>query len=427
MITFWIAAGGLIFGVTGLLVWPLLKRESRGGSVNDKETLLSVYRQQFAELEEDRHSGAITVERYQQAKQELERRVLEEAAATPEQPVAHGRLSPRLVGGMVAILLPLASLLLYWKLGTPLALTHPLSPAPDYSFASEAGHQSTNGLDDLTVRLKRKLEQNPDDGVGWALLARSYVELGRHADAVPTYERAMTLLPDDAQLLADYADALGMLHGRSLEGKPEMLIQQALRADPRNVKALMLAGTVAFDRREFARAAQYWEQARTNLPSDAEPEVVQELMSGIGEARGLAKGGALSPKPVATAMPSGKQPGSDRSPLAVTGRITLASSLASKVAATDTLFVFARAVDGPPMPVAIVRLTKQELPFSFRLDDTNSPMPSRKLSDMDHVMIVARLSKSGDAMPKSGDLQGKSQPVTPGTQGVSVEIDSVVP
>ena len=129
-----------------------------------------------------------------------------------------------------------------------------------------------SGLDALTERLKAKLEQNPTDGVGWALLARAYVELGRHPEAVPIYEKAMQLIPDDAQMLADYADALGVLNGRKLEGRPEALIQQALKADPRNVKALMLAGTVAYNHKEFGRAAAYWEEARTNLPPETDPK-----------------------------------------------------------------------------------------------------------------------------------------------------------
>ncbi len=118
---------------------------------------------------------------------------------------------------------------------------------------------------------------------------------------------------------------------------------------------------------------------------------------------------------------------SGRTALAVSGKVTLAPGLASKGSPTDTLFVFAKAVDGPPMPVAIVRATKRELPFSFRLDDSNSPMPARKLSQAGTVVIVARLSKSGEAAAKSGDLQGMSQPVKPGTDGISVTIDREIP
>jgi cytochrome c-type biogenesis protein CcmH len=230
----------------------------------------------------------------------------------------------------------------------------------------------------------------------------------------------VTLIPDDAQLLADYADTLGVVHGRKLEGPPEVLIQQALKIDPHNVKALMLAGTVAFNRKNYARAAKDWEQARANLPADVDPEMTQQLMAAIAEAQSQLGGGQETmpayAEPAAPAQPTGQ-------PRAISGTVTVAPSLAGKGSATDTLFVFAREMSGPPMPVAIVRATKKDLPFTFQLDDSTSPMPSRKLSGAGTVVIVARLSKSGQAMPQSGDLEGTSQPVKSGVDGITVVID----
>jgi len=201
------------------------------------------------------------------------------------------------------------------------------------------------------------------------------------------------------------------------------LIQQALKIDPRNVKALMLAGTVAFNRKNFARAAKDWEQARANLPADTDPEMTQQLMAAIAEAQSQLGGGqetvSASAEPAAPAQPTG-QTGQSR---AISGTVTVAPSLAGKGSSTDTLFVFAREVSGPPMPVAIVRATKKDLPFTFQLDDSTSPMPSRKLSGAGTVVIVARLSKSGQAMPQSGDLEGTSQPVKSGVDGITVVID----
>jgi cytochrome c-type biogenesis protein CcmH len=185
----------------------------------------------------------------------------------------------------------------------------------------------------------------------------------------------------------------------------------------------MLAGTVAFDREEYARAAQYWEQARTVLPAEAEPEVMQELTAGIAEARSLLGVGSQTvPTSTGEAVPP-----PNRNTLAISGKVSLAPPLVDKGSPTDTLFVFARAVDGPPMPVAIVQATQRDLPFTFRLDDSNSPMPARKLSQAETVVIVARISKSGQAMPKSGDLEGRSQPVKPGAKGVTVVIDQELP
>ena len=419
-LTFWFIAWAMTLLVLGLLLWPLLGRQESSKKEEGEKTI-SVYRQQFAELGQDYKNAMLTDEQYNQSKRELERRLLEEsgpAEATP--PVRLWPVNSRLVVVALAVILPTISGLLYWTLGNPQAIILPSTFPPMVQGGLDNAHQTSEGLDALSERLKKKLEQNPNDGVGWALLARSYVEIGRHADAVPMYEKAMKLIPDDSQLLVDYADALGMLHGRKLAGKPELLIQKALKIDPNHVKALMLAGTVAFDRKEFGQAAQYWERASANLPTDMETEVRQELLSGIAEAKGLAGGKPAMAKAISLASPSTK-PGGPAA--AISGTVNLAPSLAGKVAPTDTLFVFAREMNGPPMPVSIVRATKNGLPFTFRLDDSTSPMPSRKLSDVSSVVIVARLSKSGQAMPQSGDLEGMSQPVKPGVDGISVVID----
>lgn len=423
-LTFWFIAWAMTLLVIGLLLWPMLKRQESSIKEEEEKTL-SVYRQQFAELEQDRKNAVLTEEQFEQSRRELERRLLEETGAAVATRSARKRpLNSRAIVIALAIIIPAISGLLYWKLGNPLAITHPGTLSPAAQGGSDSDHQTSEGLEALSEKLKQKLEEHPNDGVGWALLARSYVELGRHADAVPIYEKAMKLIPDDPQLLADYADALGMLHGRNLQGKPEQLVQQALKIDGNHVKALMLAGTAAFDRREFAQAAQYWERASANLPADADAELRQELLSGIAEAKGLARGKPATATRAAVASTPNKEAGQTA---AISGTVTLAPVLATKSAPTDTLFVFARAVEGPPMPVAIVRATKQDLPFSFRLDDSNSPMLARKLSEAGEVVIVARLSKSGEATPKTGDLQGMSQPVKPGVKQITVVIDREIP
>ncbi|HLZ34712.1 MAG TPA: c-type cytochrome biogenesis protein CcmI [Nitrospira sp.] len=428
-ILFLLIATVLTIGVTLLLVLPLLRPPSKTDA-READKRLAVYRQQLAELEQDRAAGIITQEQYQQSRQELERRVLEETTtASVEAAPCQRSPSSRTVALALIVVIPIAGFLLYWMLGNPLALLHADVQVKAMGGQQEFDHQTSSGLDALTDRLKQRMEQNPDNGTGWALLARAYVELGRHSEAVTAFEKAVALIPDDAQLLVDYADALAMAQGRRLEGKPEALITRALTLDPRNVKGLMLAGTIAYDRKDFPTALKQWEQARQGLPPETEPELIQELASSINEVRGLlglaaapgpAKGPKEAARPVASVSSSNTSP-------AITGTITIAPKLAGKSSPTDTLYVFARTVEGPPMPVAIVRTTNHNLPFTFRLDDSNSPMPTRKLSDAGSVVIVARLSKSGEAMPKSGDLQGMSRPVKPGTQDLKIAIDSELP
>jgi len=423
-LTFWLIAAAMTIVVLGLLVQPLLKRTAAASG--EQEKTLPVYRQQFAELEQDRTSGLLTEEQYRVARQELERRLLEETGAMETaRPTAQRLANLKLVALALVLLIPTASGVLYWTLGNPAAMTHPTVSAISSEAGSDEARQMAEGLNVLIERLKKKLEENPNDAVGWTLLARSYMATERYAEAVPIFERAVKLNPEDANLLADYADALGVHQGRKLEGKPEALIQKALKIDPNNVKALMLAGTLAFNRQNYALAAKQWEQARANLPAESDPESTEQLTASIAEAKRRLGGGptmltANAESTVPTNHPPIKKAVGSR---AITGRVVLGQNLAGKGSPTDALFVFAREVNGPPMPVSIVRATKKDLPFTFRLDDSTSPMPSRKLSDIETVVIVARLSKSGKAMPESGDLEGTSQPVKAGAEGITVVID----
>ena len=422
-IIFWLIASSMTLLILGLLLWPLLKRTV--AVTGEQEKTLSIFRQQFAELGQDRANGVLTDELYEQARRELERRVLEETGTTETSPkMPRRQMHGRPVALALAIIVPTASGLLYWQLGNPLAMTEPsaASKTAQRGVGDEASF--SEGMESLIERLKQKMEQNPNDGTGWALLARSYMGMGRHAEAALAYENATKLIPDDAQLLADYADAMGVLHGRRLEGRPEALIQQALKIDPLNVKALMLAGTVAFNRKNFARAAKDWELARANLPADVDPEMTQQLVAAIEEAKSHLGGGqetvASLTEPAAAPAQPARRTGQPR---AIRGTVTMAPSLAGKGSPTDTLFVFAREMNGPPMPVSIVRASRKDLPFTFQLDDSTSPMPSRKLSSAGPVVVVARLSKSGQAMPQSGDLEGTSQPIQSGGEGIAVVID----
>lgn len=322
-----------------------------------------------------------------------------------------------------AIGIPLIGGLLYWQFGMPSANNLSGAVSLPSKGAADNDRGAAEGLEALSARLEAELKQHPGDGVGWALLARSYVEMGRHAEAVPRYEKAMKLIPDDPQVLADYADALGMLQGRKLEGKAEQLIRRALTLDPNNVKALRLAGTVAFDRKEFKQAARYWEKAKSNLAMETEGAVRQELIAAIAEAKALAGGGTAAGVLTGASMLAGV--GSQSR--AISGTVTVAPALSARAVSADTLFVFARQVNGSSMPVAIVRAAKRDLPFTFRLDDSNSPMPARKLSEAGDVVIVARLSKSGEAMPKSGDLEGLSRAVRMGAEKVTVVINRELP
>ena len=245
------------------------------------------------------------------------------------------------------------------------------------------------------------------------MLARSYAALGRFGEAAAAYAHAVERLPGDAQVLADYADALAMAQGRRLQGEPEKIIARALQVDPDNVKALALAGTVAFDKQDYATAVAHWERILRLVPQDS--ELAQSVRASVAEAQALG-GGSPAPRERITAAGNN----------AISGVVRLAPEFAAKVAPTDTVFIFARAADGPRMPLAIMRKQARELPATFTLDDSMAMTPDTKLSNFPRVVVGARISKAANATPQPGDLQGVSSPVTGAATGITVVIDSEI-
>ena len=404
-----VAAAMLAVAVAWVLV-PLLARRKRASP--DLHTAnLAVLRDQVAELDADLARGTLTPERYEQAKVELERRVLEEVM--PERPA--GAAPPAASAWTAAILgatIPVAAIVLYVAIGTPTAL---LAEAPG---TSGPQHEVTREqIEAMAAKLAAHVEKNPDDPKGWTLLARSYYVMSRYPEAVRAYERAVALVPRDADLLADYADALGMTQGRNLQGKPLELVQRALEIDPDHWKALALAGTAAFDRKDYRRAIAYWERLRRVVPPDT--EIGRSIEASIAEARELAGAKpAVAGAPPTAAATAGAT---------IAGKVSLAKALAARAAPTDTVFIFARPASGPPMPLAVLRKQVKDLPHDFTLDDSMAMAPNLKLSGFSEVIVGARVSRSGNATPQSGDLQGLSRPVKVGASGVAVVIDTALP
>jgi len=287
---------------------------------------------------------------------------------------------------------PLLALALYLAVGNPAAL----GPREDpHAFDAQQ-------LTALVERLAAKMRDNPDDAEGWRLLGRSYAALGRFPEALDAYAKAAARKPRDADLLADMADVLATTRKERLQGEPEKLVLRALEIDPQNLKALALAGTAAFDRKDFDAAARYWQRM---LPLvDPGSDDARQIQASIAEARTL--GGAASS--------------------ALKGQVRLSPKLAGKAAPDDVVFIFARAVEGPPMPLAVKRARVRDLPVEFALDDSMAMAPGMNLSAHARVVVGARVSKSGQPTPQAGDLQGFSAPVANDARGVSVTIDSVV-
>jgi cytochrome c-type biogenesis protein CcmH len=403
-----LAAALVIIGLTFLLL-PLL-RARRASVVSEREANLSIYRDQFAELERDLASGVLTEDQHAQARSELEQRLLADVERAPlaAPPAKRSNLATAIV---VGIAVPVLAGLLYWHLGTPQALNAPTHAQPD------ASKMTLEHFQEMTDKLAARLQQKPDDPVGWTMLGRAYKALERYPEAVDALSRALKLRPQDAEILVEYAEALGLARGGDLKGEPSELLERALKITPDDPKVLTLAGTAAFARGDYKAAIAHWQRLSSKVPADS--EMGQALASGIAEAKARQTGKRPQPAPESPrAAATGK---------ALSGTVNLAPSLQGRAEPGDTVFIFARAAEGPPMPLAVMRKQVKDLPFEFKLDDTMAMRPGLELSAFAKVVVTARVSKSGNAQPASGDLEGASAPVAPGAKGVAVLIDKQVP
>jgi cytochrome c-type biogenesis protein CcmH len=356
------------------------------------------------------------------------------AAARNARPIAprpSGLLSIGIIGFVVVL-----AIAGYARTGSPaLAFGAPrlvaASTAPVAGGAAEAPDGAASGIGPeqfaaMVESLATRLAGRPDDVEGWTMLARSYSVLGRFAEAVPAYRRASTLRPDDAALLADWADAAAAAQGKVDHAEPAELIARALAIDPKQPKALALAGTALYERGDFAGAIGRWRAILEQLPPGS-PDAVQ-IEASIADASAkrdatARTAGAAAPPPPSAAASTSARSAAVPAAAAIVGTVSLAPAAAATARPGDTVFVFARDAAGGRMPLAVQRATVADLPLAFRLDDTMGPMPTARLSQASQVVVGARVSRSGNALPQPGDLTGEAaKPVAPGASGVAVVI-----
>jgi len=401
---FWLLAALLAVAALAFVLPSLLARRERPAGATGEAANIAVYRDQVAELDADLAAGTLARDQYDEARRELERRLLDDVrAAQAVAPAASGSQATAVVVGLA---IPLVAALLYFGVGNPGAISPPAAHGDGQTITLQQ-------IEGMVGRLAERMKENPDDVKGWTMLGRSYAVLDRHAEAAAAYANAVKRSPPDAQLLADYADALAMAQGRTLAGEPEKLIRQALTVDPKNVKALALAGTAAFQRKDFKGAIAHWQVILEVVPPDS--DMAASVKDSIGDAQKMA-GIVAEPAPAPKAAASS----------AVNGTVSLAPALAGKAAPDDAVFIFARPAEGPRMPLAVTRKRVRDLPAAFTLDDSMAMTPAAKLSGHERVVIGARISKSGNPVAQPGDLEGLSAPVRPGASGIRVEISAEI-
>lgn len=416
MTAFIILAAVLVAGALLLVVPPLLGYGGRSRNAvarqRQAETALLVLREQLAELESEHRAGRIDDASYARTRAELEARALEDGA------VAEAGVDARpasLAAVLVALTVPIAAVGIYLSLGEPDGLDPAkVAQARPADFSPEQVAGMVNSLVD-------RLEKEGGDTMAWQMLARSYAMLGDLPGAAKAWARIGAKVPDDADVLADWADLLVANAKGDFAGEPDRLLARALEIDADNPKALALAGTAAFERKDFATAATLWERVLKQIPA-TEP-VRQSVLASVNQARA---GAGLAPLEVAAApapAPVPAQTGGVASvvPLTISGTVSIAPELAASVEPGQTVFVFARAPGGG-MPIAALRFTAGDLPASFSFANaqrmSDAPLPEQ-------VVVAARLSRKGDVMPQAGDLEGSVTASAPDAAGVTLVIDKV--
>jgi cytochrome c-type biogenesis protein CcmH len=428
MTLFWVVAGIFIVAALLFILPTLLRNKGSDTGVARDSTNVSIYQDQISELDNDLRNDILNQEQYNQSKYELQQRMMLDMPEESSVSVAKINSKRSVATPVVLVLLiPVLAISLYLLLGN----TKALLPQPaveqmellDGALTSEDdGHQEISSMVDNLVK---RLEKEPNDLEGWNMLGRTYAIMGRFNEARDIYAKLLAKSPDNPEALVNYADVFAMTQDGSLMGKPVELINKALSIDPKNPKALALAGTAKFEQGEFKQAAVYWEELLAIIP--AESKLAQSVSGSIRQAKSLAsnnQGDVLITKQ--------KSPESDKNiankslSQTISGVVNISPALSAKTSPGDTLYIYARAKSGPKMPLAIVRLQAKDLPAKFTLKDGMGMNPNMKLTSFPEVIISARVTKSGKAVPANGDLQGFSEVVRIGDQGVNILIDRQV-
>ncbi|MEN3325275.1 MAG: cytochrome c-type biosis protein CcmH [Acidobacteriota bacterium] len=290
MILFWVICALLIVIALAFVLPPALQRSEKNIVSDDerRQANIAIYRDQLSELEADRRNGIVAEDQYAQDRDEIERRLLEDTATTRSKKTTGATpINARNTAYLLGIGLPLVAIVFYLRIGEPDRISNPAPVgAPASASAAAPPERTQEQIEANVAKLAERLKSNPNDLQGWTMLARSYSSMEKYPEAADAYAKATELNPKDADLLAEYAFVTGMAGGRSLEGKPTEIINRALKADPENAKALQLAGSAAFQAKDYKRAIDYWQRVLKKVPPGS--EVAETINARVNEAKTLA-------------------------------------------------------------------------------------------------------------------------------------------
>ena len=404
MITFYIAAIVLVLLVLAALFRPFFWKTTVHHA-SRQQLNAAIYKEEIAKLEKERSEALIDGATYEISHAEMRQRLFQDTSEDDGVAVLG---SPKKTIIALTIFIPVIAAAMYFWLGSAQQIA-------DGGAKQQVAQQD---VEKMVAGLAAKMEQDPSNLKGWAMLARSYKVMGRPKDAEKAYDRAGSYLDTDPQLLADYADVSASNANGSFEGKPQAIINRALKADPNNMMALWLAGTADYNRGDYKGAVQVWGRLAKLLPADSED--MKMIQGSIMEARGKAN---LPPEPLVSQATSPVAAVSSKN---INGTVEINPDLKSRIKPDYIVMVIARA-PGARMPVAIMRGKAADLPLRFVLNDALAMTPDALISNLSEATIEVRISKSGQAKAEPGDLYSEIQTVKVGTNNLKVVVDQVRP
>jgi cytochrome c-type biogenesis protein CcmH len=410
---FVVIAFGIALCVAAVFLWVLLRERKPLTQASQASANAKVYRDQILDLDREHDSGHISDEEWQQSRDELSMRLLEDTSAADD-PVAKTEKPAVWTAVVLAVALPISAMGFYMWVGEPEALNPMALKSPD--------QVDQKDLAKLAETLADKLQSQPENLQGWVMLGRTYRTLENFDASIKAYDAALKLSADD-DLQLERIEVIAMQRQGNFDGEPWRVIRDILQKDPQHYGALLTAGSASYAERKYADALKYWEQARKPLEAN-HPDLpgLENAIATVRETMGLPA------KAASTGSSTSSGSAAASSALNVSGQISLSAALKAKASPNDAVFVYATPANGDRMPLAIMKTTVSQLPLNFTLDDSTAMTPDRKLSAAGEVFIKVRVSKSGNAMPQSGDLTGGSEgPVKVGSKGLKIEIKDQMP
>ncbi|MDX8386142.1 MAG: c-type cytochrome biogenesis protein CcmI [Gallionella sp.] len=422
---FWTLCALMVVIALIFIALPLWRTVIRNNAVLRDAANLEIIRDQMSEMDADIRNGLLTQELYEQGKGELQARLAKEVGTSTQETTSPNKNKSMAV--VLAVLLPLFCVPLYLYLGNQYAAL----PIGEKIEADNTGIISSEaGI----MALEKQLRRHGDNPNSWFMLANSYVSIQKYPEALKAYEELVKRAPDEAQIWASYADVYGMANGRTLKSDVVAgFLEKSLALDPNNTSALALAGSAAMERENYIEAITHWQKLLLEVPpgSPVATRFNGSIQSALdllaAQPDGAEKLAELEQRQMQAEMDLRAERLAASNPAyAVTGKVSLSPSLEGKVKPTDIVFILARASEGPRMPLAVFRKQVKDLPLEFTLDDSMAMQPQLKLSGFNQVVVVARISKSGSPFAQTGDLEGLSEAIKPGTKGLNVMINTVV-